>query len=79
MINNFLFYGVGLKANDLGMNPYMTFAIAAFVELLSYMLTHFVVDKFGRKYPYLLFLLAAGVSCLSITFISSHWLYKLLE
>ncbi len=67
IINNFVFYGVGLRANDLGMNPYLTFAIAALMELAAYIVTHFIVDKLGRKYPYFFFLLAAGISCLSIT------------
>jgi hypothetical protein len=70
MINNFVFYGVGLKSNDLGMNPYLTFAISATVELIAYIITHFIVDKLGRKYPYCFFLFAAGASCFSITFIS---------
>ena len=70
IINNFLFYGLGLESNNLGIDPYLTFAISAVMELLAYMVTHFIVDKLGRKYPYFFFLLAAGISCFSITFIS---------
>jgi hypothetical protein len=68
-VNNFVFYGVGLKSNDLGVNPYMTFAISASFELTSVIITHFILDRFGRKKPYGIFLFMAGVSCLSIVFI----------
>ena len=72
IINNFIFYGVGLLSNNLGMNPYLTFAISALMELAAYIVTHFIVDKLGRKYPYFFFLLAAGISCFSITFITNQ-------
>ena len=49
------------------MNPYLTFAISALMELVAYIVTHFIVDKLGRKYPYFFFLLAAGISCVAIT------------
>lgn len=66
-----MFYGVGLKSNDLGMDPYLTFTISAIMELIAYIVTHGIVDRIGRKIPYCLFLLLAGLSCLSISFISN--------
>jgi OCT family organic cation transporter-like MFS transporter 4/5 len=66
IINNFVFYGVGLKSSDLGVNPYLSFALSAGVEFVSYILTHFILDILGRKLPYVSFLLSAGVSCLLI-------------
>lgn len=71
IINNFLFYGLGLKSSELGVNPYITFTISALVEILAYLVTHALLDKLGRKAPYVFFLFAAGVSCLSISFISN--------
>ena len=47
----------------------MTFAISAAVELLSVMLTHQVLERFGRKLPYGVAMFIAGASCLSIVFI----------
>ncbi len=69
IVNNFIFYGVGLKSNDLGANPYMTFAISAAVELIAIVITHQILEKFGRKIPYGLSLLIAGLSCFVIVFI----------
>lgn len=69
IINNFIFYGLGLKSNDLGLNPYLTFAISAFVEIIAYIIAHAVLDIFGRKAPYVISLGLAGVSCFSIGFV----------
>jgi hypothetical protein len=69
MVNSFIFYGVGLKSNNLGLNPYLTFSISAIVELTGDITTHFVIDRFGRKVPYACFIILSGLSCLSISFI----------
>ncbi len=58
-----------MKTNDLGVNPYLSSAIAAFVELLACSFTLLIIDKMGRKRAYSGFLFTAGVSCLSIVFI----------
>lgn len=71
IINNFMFYGVGLKSSDLGVNPYLSSAISAIVEILAYVLTHIILDRVGRKAPYLVFLFTAGVSCFCISFVSN--------
>ena len=68
-ITSFVFYGVGLRANDLGVNPYLSFAISAFVELFACIFTLIIIDKIGRKRAYSSFLLMAGISCLSIVLI----------
>lgn len=65
-----MFYGVGLRANDLGVNPYLSFAIAALVELCACSFTLVIINKMGRKRAYSGFLFTAGLSCLSIVFIS---------
>lgn len=71
MINNFLFYGLGLKSSELGVNPYLSFTISALVEILAYVVIHLILDKLGRKLPYVIFLLGAGLSCFGVTFFPS--------
>lgn len=68
MINNFVFNGIGLKSSELGQNPYVPFGLSALVELLGYMMTHFIVGKLGRKKPYCISILMTGVSCVSLSF-----------
>lgn len=70
IINNFIFYGVGLKSSDLGVNPYVSFAISAVVEIIAYVIVHLILDIVGRKAPYFFFLLFTGIACFSVTFIS---------
>ena len=69
VVNNFIFYGVGLKSNDLGMNPYLTFLISAVVELLGVISGALLVDRLGRKVTYGASLFISGLACFSITFI----------
>jgi MFS transporter, OCT family, solute carrier family 22 (organic cation transporter), member 4/5 len=68
MINNFIFNGLGLKSSELTRNPYRPFALSALVELLSYMLTHFLVGRVGRKKPYCVSILMTGLACVSLSF-----------
>lgn len=72
IVNNLTFYGIGLKSNDLGVNPYLTFFISATVELFSYILSSFAITKFGRKIPYIICLFIAGVSCVAIYFLENN-------
>lgn len=68
LVNNFVFYGVGLKSVDLGVNPYVSFSISAAVEILAFTTILLIIDRFGRKKPYFVFLMIAGVSCISNAF-----------
>jgi hypothetical protein len=77
MINNLVFYGVGLKSSELGVNPYLSFSLSAFVEFMAYVLTHVILDRLGRKLPYVFFLFSAGLSCFLIGFYGKYiYLFK---
>ncbi|CAF4915895.1 unnamed protein product, partial [Rotaria sp. Silwood1] len=39
------------------LNPYLSFGVSAFVELLSYIFVHSILDRIGRKIPYFGFLI----------------------
>lgn len=78
IINNLLFYGLGLKSSDLGVNPYLSFAISAFVEIIAYIIVHLILDRIGRKLPYFVFLFLAGLSCFSVTFITDNLIVVVL-
>ncbi len=64
-----------MKSNDLGANPYMTFAISATVELIAIVITHQVLERFGRKVPYGISMFIAGLSCLTIVFIRKRHIF----
>lgn len=68
--SNLIFYGMGLKSNNLGLNPYLTFGLSAFVELLGIITAFVIIDKFGRKKLYFSFLFISGLACFTNVFIS---------
>jgi Na+/melibiose symporter-like transporter len=69
IVNNFVFYGLGLKSTELGANPYLTFSISALVELFGIIGATILVDKLGRKWCYGVSLIIAGAACIAILFI----------
>ena len=71
IVCNLAFYGVGLKSNDLGINPYFSFAVSAFIGLIAYLVCYVLIKRFGRKYPYIFSLFVNGIACTSIYFIGS--------
>ena len=53
-------------SNDLGVNPYLGFGISALVELIAIIIIYFIINIYGRKLPYIICLLIAGISCIAI-------------
>ncbi|CAF0749054.1 unnamed protein product [Didymodactylos carnosus] len=47
-----VFYGVSQNTGSWPFNPYLNFAASAFVELISYVVVHLILDRIGRKIPY---------------------------
>ncbi|CAF4552456.1 unnamed protein product [Rotaria socialis] len=52
---NLVFYGVSQSTGSWDLDPYLSFTISAFVELLAYILVHLILDRVGRKKPYFIF------------------------
>lgn len=78
IITNLVFYGIGLKSNDLGVNPYLSFAFSAIVEIIAVLITTLLISKYGRKVPYIVSLLISAVSCVSIYFTDGHVMATLI-
>jgi hypothetical protein len=70
IVNNFVFHGFGLRANDLGMNPYVTFAFSAIFEILCSIFTFKLLQFKQRRKPYFFLMLVAGLSCTIIYILS---------
>jgi MFS family permease len=43
------------------LNPYLSFAVSAIVELLAYIFVHLILDRIGRKIPYCSFTMLFGL------------------
>jgi len=48
------------------LNPYLSFALSAAVELLAYIVVHLILDRIGRKLPYCLFAILFGIVAILI-------------
>uniref|UniRef100_A0A0N5C770 MFS domain-containing protein n=1 Tax=Strongyloides papillosus TaxID=174720 RepID=A0A0N5C770_STREA len=76
-----IFYGVSMKPDFLGGDPYMTFIIGGFMEIPALLLMFFTVNKIGRK-PLLAggYLVSAGCMIISqfLSNFQTHWIINLI-
>ncbi|RMZ94746.1 organic cation transporter [Brachionus plicatilis] len=56
IVNNFIFHGLGLRSNDLGISPYESFALSAFIELISILFTFRLLRRNFRRTFYFIFM-----------------------
>ena len=91
LAQNLVFYGVSQNTGEsffsscstvyysiLGawqFDPYLSFALSAFVELLAYVFIHIILNRLGRKIPYCTFAIVFGLLALLVlpiqTFLSA--------
>ncbi|CAF0825280.1 unnamed protein product [Adineta ricciae] len=57
LVQNLVFYGVSQNTGSWDFDPYTSFGISAFVELLGYIVVHSMLDRVGRKVPYCTFVI----------------------
>ncbi|CAF3391713.1 unnamed protein product [Rotaria sp. Silwood1] len=55
LAQNLVFYGVSQNTGAWDLNPYLSFGLSALIELLAYIVVHLILDRTGRKLPYILF------------------------
>lgn len=69
--NTFVYDGLSFNIGALGGNPYLNYLYSALVELAGLMVSHYSLEKYGRKKPYSFVFILAGVSLLCIQFVPS--------
>ncbi|CAF1263887.1 unnamed protein product, partial [Adineta ricciae] len=52
-VQNLAYYGVSQSTGSWGFDPYLSFTISACVELLAYIAIYLILNRIGRKMPYL--------------------------
>jgi MFS family permease len=55
-----------IKIGSWDLNPYLSFTVSALVELLAYIIVHLILDRIGRKKPYVLFAILFGLVALLV-------------
>lgn len=76
--NTFVYDGLSFNIGALGGNPYLNYVYGALVELAGISASHFALEKIGRKVPYTVCLLLAGLSLVSIAVIP-HRVFLLIS
>lgn len=71
IVENVVFFGLGMKTNDLGVNPYFSFGFAAILEILAVLSTFPIIDKFGRKGIFFWCVFLGGLFSMTIAFIEN--------
>ncbi|KAI8503342.1 hypothetical protein Bbelb_191630 [Branchiostoma belcheri] len=72
IVNTLVYYGISLNLSALSGNVYLNFAISGLIEIPANLLPIFLLNKFGRRWPLCVLLLAGGVACIVAFFIPKH-------
>lgn len=61
--NETVYLGLSYYGPSLGTNPPFSFFLSSLVELPSYALCWFVMDRYGRRWPMCTLMILGGISC----------------
>lgn len=61
--NETVYLGLSYYGPSLGNNPPLSFFLSSLVELPSYALCWYVMDRFGRRWPMCMLMILGGISC----------------
>src|SRR6202012_5898406 len=67
--NAFVYYGLSLNSVTLAGDKYINFILVCTAEIPGYIITIFVLNKFGRKYSLCTSMVLCGVACLASEYI----------
>ncbi|CAF0726177.1 unnamed protein product [Adineta steineri] len=65
-VQNLVFYGISQNTGAWLQNPYISFGASAVVEIVAYIVVHLVLDRWGRKLPYCLFVITLAFVALLV-------------
>lgn len=78
--NSLVYYGISLNTDVLGGDPYLNFLYFTLTELFAVLCSQLILERYGRKVPYLINFLLISVSLIAIGFVpaSMKWLVIVL-
>ena len=74
--NSFVYYGLTLNSGNIGGSYRLNFLINGCLEIPAYALSMWVIQKGGRKWPYVSLMIAGGVVLASTTMVpkGQYWM-----
>ncbi|XP_076175139.1 organic cation transporter 1 [Ptiloglossa arizonensis] len=67
--NAVVYNGLSYNATNLGVSDYLAFFIGGLVEIPSYVITWYAMDRLGRRWVLCLTMLLGGIACVSCMFV----------
>ncbi|XP_076389828.1 organic cation transporter 1 isoform X1 [Megachile rotundata] len=67
--NAVVYNGLSYNTTNLGLSDYLAFFIGGLVEIPSYVITWYAMDRLGRRWVLCLTMLLGGVACVSCMFV----------
>ena len=58
------YYGLSLSTSELGVNDYVASFVSGAVEVPAILSSWFIIQRWGRRNPHSLYMIAGGVACL---------------
>ena len=77
LTNALVYNGLTFYSADLGVSSHLGFFISSAVEIPSYFMGWFVMDKWGRRWCLFLTMMTGGISCISCLFVPIGTLFCL--
>lgn len=77
LTNTLVYYGISFNTSELFGDPYLNFTLSIVLELFAILVSHYTLQKFGRKIPYSINMALSGVSLILVMFIpTSKFLFR---
>ncbi len=59
-----VYYGLGMTSTSLGGSVHLNYVLTMFIEFPAYGLCLLVLNRYGRRFPFAVLLIAGGLACL---------------
>lgn len=69
LTNTLVYYGISFNTGELAGDPYLNFTLSVTLELVAILVSHYVLEKIGRKIPYSVNMALSGLVLLMVLFV----------
>lgn len=76
LTNTLVYYGISFNTGELAGDPYLNFTLSFLLELCAILVSHYTLDHFGRKKPYVINMAMSGISLLLVFLVPTSNSFK---
>ena len=80
-VNSFVYYGLSFGVSVLEGSPHVNLVLSGAMEFPGFIIAGFTLNRFGRRWPLVLFMVFGGVACCTVPAIpeSKHLVYHIMS